>query len=255
VVAAGLTTSLPPDNGGDTNNFDLLDRPVPAGGAEPVSPWAWVTPDLFAALDVPLLDGRALREADSSTAAPVVLVSRAWARRYYPGERVVGKRLYAGGVPRVPTDDGRRRVGDVKYAGLAASADGVYAPTLGTGNRSLGLIVRTRVPPGALAGAVRAAVRAVDPGVPVRELAPMTVRLERGWPTRRGSPGSSARSRSRRSRSPRSACSASCRTPSRNSGASSVCGWRSALPRGGDRPGAAPGHRTRGRGAGGSDCA
>ena len=57
------------------------------------SPWSSVTPGYFAALKIPLLDGRMFTEADSNNAPPVVLVSRSWARHYFPGENVIGQQL------------------------------------------------------------------------------------------------------------------------------------------------------------------
>src|SRR5690606_4270921 len=58
IAAAGMTLSLPPDESDESNNFDLLDKPVPAGGTEHTAPWTWVTPGYFAAIGVPLLEGR-----------------------------------------------------------------------------------------------------------------------------------------------------------------------------------------------------
>jgi putative ABC transport system permease protein len=110
VVAAGLATSAPPDNQGDVNNFNLVAHPVPEGGAEPTSPWSSVTPGFFAALGIPLLEGRLFTEADSANAPPVAIVSRSWASHYFPRERdraADGR----GWVLRVPPNDHRRHRG------------------------------------------------------------------------------------------------------------------------------------------------
>jgi len=97
VVAAGLSSELPPNETGNVNNFNLVDHPVPEGGAEPNSPWLGVTAGYFGALGVPLLEGRLFSIADSGPAPPVVVVSSAWARRYFPGEQAVGRQLISGG--------------------------------------------------------------------------------------------------------------------------------------------------------------
>jgi hypothetical protein len=148
VEEAGLTTSLPPDNGGDTNNFDLVERPVAPGESEPAVPWAWVTPELFGRLGVPLVDGRMLERRDDSPDRPVVVVSRSWARRYFPGESAVGKRMYVGGCRECVPSTVVGVVGDVKYAGLAAGAESVYEPMRQNPGATLSLVVRASVSPG-----------------------------------------------------------------------------------------------------------
>ncbi|MHB1328700.1 MAG: ABC transporter permease, partial [Gemmatimonadales bacterium] len=74
IAAAGMTLSLPPDESDESNNFDLLDKPVPAGGTEHTAPWTWVTPGYFAAIGVPLLEGRMFAPTDSGLGLPVVVV-------------------------------------------------------------------------------------------------------------------------------------------------------------------------------------
>src|SRR2546430_1891094 len=128
VTAVGLAGSLPPDNFGDVNNFDLLDKPVPAGTAQHLAPWSAVSPAFFAAMGIPLLDGRLITPGDSATAPPVVVVSRAWAATYYPNESPIGKQLYSGGCTSCPPTTVIGVVGDVPYRGLAGEADAVYAP-------------------------------------------------------------------------------------------------------------------------------
>ena len=56
VIAAGVNESMPPDEPADINNFDLVDRPVPPGDAQPTAPYASVNPTFFAAAGIPLLE-------------------------------------------------------------------------------------------------------------------------------------------------------------------------------------------------------
>jgi predicted permease len=177
VIEVGLTSTLPPDNGGDVNNFDLLDRPVEPGVAEPVAPWAMVTPELFPALGIPLLEGRAFGPRDDADAPPVALVSRTWARRFFPNETAIGKRMYSGGCRECPPTTVVGIVGDVKYLGLANDADAVYQPVRGAGFSSMFLVVRTATAPASLIAAVRESIHSIDPEVPLRDLAPMEDRL------------------------------------------------------------------------------
>jgi putative ABC transport system permease protein len=167
VVAAGLATSPPPDTQGDVNNFNLVAHPVPEGGAEPASPWSLVTPGYFAALKIPLLDGRMFTEADSNNAPPVVLVSRSWARHYFPGENVIGQQLIEGGCYSCPRTTIIGVVGDVKYQGLAGDGDGVYAPLPQAGERTAALFVRTQTSPESFIKPVLAQLRGLDPELPL----------------------------------------------------------------------------------------
>ncbi len=178
VLAVGVSTGLPPDLHGDSNNFDLVDRPVPPGTNEHVAPWTWVSPGFLETLDVPLLEGRMLEESDGrGDRPPVILVSRGWAERYYPGESAIGKRVYAGGDHENPmTVVGV--VGDVKYGGLDARDDAaVYEPTTQAGFRRNYLLVRTTGDPGAIVERVTDAIHDIDPGLPVSNVETMTDRL------------------------------------------------------------------------------
>ena len=68
-------------------------------------------------------------------------------------------------------------VGDVKYQGLAGTADAVYDPVTQGWPLGLNLFVRTSGPPGDAVAGVRAALRSVDPDVPLDDAAPMAQRL------------------------------------------------------------------------------
>jgi putative ABC transport system permease protein len=167
VVAAGLATSAPPDNQGDVNNFNLVAHPVPEGGAEPTSPWSSVTPGFFAALGIPLLEGRLFGDADSAGAPPVAIVSRSWASRYFPRESAIGQQLVGGGCYECPRTTIVGVVGDVKYQGLAGNGEGVYAPLLQSESRTAALFVRAGAAPQSFTGPVLQRLRAMDPELPL----------------------------------------------------------------------------------------
>jgi len=188
VTAAGLAGSLPPDTFGDVNNFDLLDKPVPAGTAQHLAPWSPVSPGFFAAMGIPLLDGRLFTPGDSATAPPVVVVSRAWAATYYPNESPLGKQMYSGGCTSCPPTTVIGVVGDVPYRGLAGEADAVYSP-VGADSQdvdlSLNLVVRSRIGAAATFHALRSALGALDPQVaPVEVVMSERLRAALGDPRR-----------------------------------------------------------------------
>lgn len=176
VMAAGISTSLPP-HGNDTNNFDLLDRPVPVGAGQHVALWSWATPGYFEALGVALLKGRLPDEEDGRSTPPVVVVSESWARRYYPEQEVLGKQLYAGGDTSNPmTVIGV--IGDVKFGGLSASDDAaVYEPFVQASFRSVSLLVRASGSSGGVLGQLQEQIGSLDPGLPLANVETMRERL------------------------------------------------------------------------------
>ncbi|MEO8199843.1 MAG: ABC transporter permease [Gemmatimonadota bacterium] len=178
VGSTGLGTALPPDDQNICcNNFDLVDRPVAPGGAQPTSPWADVDVGYFSALGIRLEEGRFLTPEDTAGAPPVAVVSRAWAQHYYPGEAAVGRQFVSGGCTTCPLTTIVGIVGNVKYQGLGGHAEAMYDPLAAGWPLAVNLFVRTNGPPRELIAGVRAALASVDPGVPLDDIAPMEDRL------------------------------------------------------------------------------
>lgn len=167
VLAVGLGTATPPDNQGASNNFTLVTHPVAPGASEPVSPWDQATPGFFEALEIPLLEGRMFTDADT---LPVVIVSRSWAERYFPGEQAIGQQLIGGGCYDCPRITVIGIVGNVKYQGLAGDGDGVYEPLAQGRLRSVALFVRTSADPAGFIEPVLARLRGLDPELPLAGL-------------------------------------------------------------------------------------
>lgn len=177
VVAAGISTGLPPDLRADTNNFDLLDKPVPAGASEHAVPWAWISPGFLTALGVAPQRGRLLLDSDGRDSVAVVVVSQAWAERYYPGDDALGKQLYVGGDRSTPmTVVGV--IGDVKSSGLAATENVlVYEPFAQAGFRDVHLLVRSERSVAGTLDRVRSELAALDPELPLSDVQTMEARV------------------------------------------------------------------------------
>lgn len=187
VLAAGLGSGVPPDNPWTFNNFEVVGRPS-VQGTQPMSPWTPVTAGFFAALGVPLLAGRSFDAAtDRPDTGRVVMVSDAWAKRFFPGESAVGKQLYEGGDFAVPvTVVGV--TGDVKFAGLEQAGESVYAPvSQGWPNNPTYIYLRTGPEPLALVEPLRQALVRLDAALVPTEITTMRSRLrdslgdERHW--------------------------------------------------------------------------
>lgn len=146
-----------------------------------------VTPQFFQAMGIPLLRGRAFTAADRDGAPQVAIVSAGMAREFWPDQDPIGKRIVAyhrspDPEPYVVTKEVVGVVGDVKEWGLRLGPfSAVYTP-LSQGHRvrptwdsnlRLSFFVKTDSDPTSIASGIRAAVRAVDPEVPVYDIQTM----------------------------------------------------------------------------------
>jgi predicted permease len=159
VEMAALADSRPPDAAGNLNNFDLEDRPTPPNENQPLAVWVSVTPDYFKAAGLRLERGQRLDRwsLDDNT----IVVDRAWADRFFPGEEVIGKRLKSGGCTDCPWTTVTGVVGTVKWQGLDAPDEGtVYTPFVDWPNGYV--VVRAMGEPAALADDVRRVIGELD---------------------------------------------------------------------------------------------
>jgi predicted permease len=180
VSGAALSDGRPPADVNDFNNFDLEDAPTPPGHSQPVTPWIAVTPRYFGVLGLTLIDGRLLDDRDAHPdSPPVVVVDQAWAKRFFPNQRAVGRRFRSGGCTTCPLTTVVGIVSNVKYAGVDKPDEGsVYQP-ISPASRSRSLIIRTANDPATAASAVRGAIRNYDPALPIYGVATVDDLLER----------------------------------------------------------------------------
>jgi predicted permease len=164
VTEAGLTDVLP--LGGD--------RSWQVGGMGQVYPPAHhpeayfrvVSEGYLESVGIPLRAGRTFTARDSAGSDKVLVINESMARTLWPGQNAVGQ---------VMTQDHGRRVigivGDVRHFALEEAGGGeVYLPIRQTFDYGeVDLVVRSALPVDAVANGVRAALRPVDPNMPLRE--------------------------------------------------------------------------------------
>ncbi|MGI9182538.1 MAG: ABC transporter permease [Longimicrobiaceae bacterium] len=168
VRAAGWTSNLPLQSWGMNGWFEIPGRPEPVNSSEqPFAEFRLVSPGYFAALGIPVVRGRDLSPQDGPE-SPVVLINRTLSDRYFPNEDPVGRRIVLNNVELEIVGV----MADVRQAELALAPLGelylpydVFAGQFGL--PSYTLVVSTQVPPTTLTGAVRGAIRSVDPEQPV----------------------------------------------------------------------------------------
>ena len=168
VEAVSFADSRPPSDAGNLNNFDLEDRPTPSGMNQPLSTWVAVSPDFFRTVGLTLERGRLLDER--SVRDNVIVVDRAWADRFFPGQEVLGRRLHEGGCSTCPWISVVGVVSTVKWTGLERADEGtVYMPFVDFPNGFV--VLRASGEPALLMTALRSAVREVDPGLALANVA------------------------------------------------------------------------------------
>lgn len=138
-----------------------------------------ISSDYFAALQVPLLSGRFFSDRDTSRSPPVVIVNETLARRYWPGEDPVGKRLKFGGLPsRQPWRTVVGLAGDIKRRSIEqATLPQAFQPFQQSPLPGMDLVVRTTSDPQLLASAVRREILDVYKMATITDLTTMERRL------------------------------------------------------------------------------
>jgi predicted permease len=169
VTAVGGVASLPLTGRGARGTFLIDNNPELRGQAG----YAPASAGYFAAMDIPLLQGRLFDSGDTVNSPHVAVISRSLARRYWPNEDPLGKRIQFGNM-----DTDKRLlhvvgvVGDVRNALDTEAGPMVYAYSLQRPQwwqvSSLSIVARGTNQPQALIPAMRAAVEALRPDVPLR---------------------------------------------------------------------------------------
>ncbi len=196
VQSVGVSTSLPFTDSGWGKLLTLEDRPAPKSIQEVSNvQYSQLSSDYFSTLGIPLTKGRYLSERDTRDTLPVAVINETMARRYFPNEDPIGKRLYLGPPEELippgilPPDYHFIRwtivgiVGDVKKRGLGKSIEPeIYtlpeqSLTNDTPAREMYLAVRTNTEPASLTAAVRRQIQSLDKEQPVAEVATMETLL------------------------------------------------------------------------------
>ncbi len=170
VTDAGGVQFLPLTGRNWSASIELVDPdpsvtdPDPGGNMRPVAP------GYFSTLGIPVLEGRAFTDADDDASAPVVVVDRTLARRYWPEGSPVGRPVHVGALSGA-TATVVGVVESVPDESLARPGNGhVYFSVLQRPMRRMILVLRTDGEPSALAPGVRAAVREADPRIPITQV-------------------------------------------------------------------------------------
>jgi len=167
-VAAAAACSSVPVSGNDRIFSIEVEGQPPRPPEQAVSAnWYSISPAYFETMRIPVVRGRVFGERDGPASPRVAIINETLARRIFPGEDPIGRRLFMG------IDSGVAReiigvVGDVRHYGLDQGVTmQMYEPYRQRPLDSITFLLSTRTDPGALAGAARRAVLSIDPELPV----------------------------------------------------------------------------------------
>src|SRR6266540_2624549 len=182
VTAVGATSHLPLTGYNMGATLRVEGRSPQPGEREPSAPIARVNPDYFRTMGISLRAGRLINDGDTQDALSVALLSETLARRLFPDEDPLGKRLSVAGL-------GTTIVGvvsDIRYTGLDGEIEqAVYLSYRQLPRSGMALVLRGAVEPSSLAPALRNSVREIDPALPVYDVMTMNERLSNSVAARR----------------------------------------------------------------------
>ncbi len=184
-VQFASATCCVPLEGGYGLPFVIVGRPLPPQGPfHGGGSWVTASPQYFDVFGIPVKKGRAFDERDDKVAPPVVVISEAMAKQFWPDSDPLNDRLVIGrGVMREFADEPERQiigvVGDVRNAGLDRDPQPImYVPqaqmtdaanALNVGITPLAWVMRTTVPPTTVSAAAQEQLRQAA-GLPVSQI-------------------------------------------------------------------------------------
>jgi len=159
-----------------TSTFSIEGKPVPVGN-KPNNDYRTVSPNYFRTMGIALRQGREFTERDKADAPDAVIINEELARRFFPGENPIGKRVQIG----AENSRFREIVGVVENVHLT-SLDGpvdpaIYVPmaqnTWPQALRISTFAIRTSVEPRTLLAAIRNQLHSIDSSLPVTQVQTM----------------------------------------------------------------------------------
>jgi putative ABC transport system permease protein len=174
VQTAGICRFLPLSGKDASLNFQIEGQPHLNDADQPRAKYRTASGGYFVALGIPLLGGRLFDSRDNRQTPKVVIINQTAARRYWPNDNPIGKRILSG------LDENQWStvigvVGDVKHAGLDADTNPetyyhflqIPPEVMNFAESTMALVIRTSTDPAAMTSAVRQELRTIDPGQPV----------------------------------------------------------------------------------------
>jgi putative ABC transport system permease protein len=177
-VLGATAVSRLPITGGEGNGDINIEGSPAAPGELGASTFRRVMPNYFQLMGIPLIQGREFDGRDDGSHGRIVIVNDSFARRFWPGQSPLGRRIKIG-----PADAGLWEtivgvVGDVRQVGLDSDPPfSTYEPLMVQPSTHFEIAVRTGSDPQSVLPPVRRELRALEPGLLIENVATMSQRI------------------------------------------------------------------------------
>ncbi len=178
VESAAMVMSLPLSGASMNRGFRVEGRPEPKADENVTMDFQIISPDYFSTLQIPITRGRVLSAADTENSERVIVINESMARRYWPNENPVGKRLAVGESSK---DTAWRTIVGVVADNRHASLSEMPVPTAFISYKQdleswprMGFVIKAKTDAASLTSVVRKTLASVDPTQPVYAIEPMT---------------------------------------------------------------------------------
>jgi putative ABC transport system permease protein len=168
VIAAGAISHLPLSGASAGRSFSIEGRPMPAG-QNAAAAYRVTCPGYFRALGIPIRRGRDFEARDATNAAGVVIINEETAKRYWPNDDPIGRRIKLGRADSPnPWMTVIGVVGSVRHFGLDdAARREMFMPYSQAAWPVMTIVAKTAGEPAAFATAIRSGLQHIDPDLPV----------------------------------------------------------------------------------------
>jgi putative ABC transport system permease protein len=165
VVSVSAVSHLPIGGGNAGRGFVIEGKPDPGPENQPGAGYSVVCPNYFRTMGIKLISGREFTEQDSQNAPGVIVINEAMAKRYWPNEDPIGKRIKIGGFN--SDNPWLTIVGiaqDVKQGGLdRQSRREFFRPYSQAAWPTMTVVARTASSPGAFINPIKQALARIEP--------------------------------------------------------------------------------------------
>jgi predicted permease len=175
VEAAGLTSALPTQGRVRDDTFNIFEHAPMPNGENLDATTRFVDPGYFAAMQIPLIEGRFFQPKERLDGVQTIIVNRAFTREVFPGEEHLGKHIVGGPGGNAKSYEIVGVVGDTLDDVSGTPYPAIFYPLYIGTERSVSLAVRTVAgqDPSALALPIQKIIASIDPDLPVANILTM----------------------------------------------------------------------------------
>jgi predicted permease len=180
VESAAITEAVPMGDAPESTAFQIPDHPLADPKMSPIANYTIVSPGFFSTIGTALLRGRDFLDTDRADSVPVVIVNEAMAKKYWPGEDVLGKQvvipvqhapmIIVGVVANMKHLSMREDPGPEMYV--------PYTQDVWPSMALMQIVLRTRGTPESVVSQARAAVQSVDRDLPIAKVTTLSTLTE-----------------------------------------------------------------------------